>query len=303
MRGMKRWTKFSMSGGTAPYVFLTPTALLFLFIFVFPIVFVVWVSLFRWNMLKPQAGMRFVGLGNFTDLLSDSMFWESFWVTVRFVVFSVPIGIVLGLALALLLNRAYRGKKWIQSLLLTPMMVAPVAVYLSWKFLLEPTFGIVNHVLRTLGLPTYGWFADVKTALASVVLVDIWTNVPFIFLVLYAALQSVPHDPVESAQVDGANRFQVFWHVTLPSIKPVLLVITIVRMMDAIRVFDNIFVLTRGGPANSTRTIQYMDYDLAFNAFDVGKGSALAIIIVVIILIVGSLMIREMNRMNDELRQ
>jgi multiple sugar transport system permease protein len=236
-------------------------------------------------------------------LLQSELFWDSFWVTVKFVCMSAPIGLLLGLCLALLLNRKFKGKHLIQTFMLIPMMVAPIAAYLSWSFLLDPTYGVVNYLLGLIGVEGIGWFSSVKTALISVVLVDLWLTVPFVFLVLFAALQAVPQDPVESAQVDGANRLQTFWHVILPSIMPVLMVVTIIRIMDAIRVFDNIFVLTQGGPGGVTKTIQYMNYELAFQAFEVGRGSALAIIIVLVILLVGSVLIRQMNKTNKELRQ
>jgi multiple sugar transport system permease protein len=293
---------FRANGAWAPYVFLTPTVVLFLCIFLFPALFIIHSSFFRWNMLKPQAGKTFIGLKNFSDLLTNDQFLQALIVTGKFVLYSTPTGLLLGLGLALLLNRSYRGKKWIQGALLSPMMVAPVAIYLSWRFLLEPTFGVVNYVLGWFGIMGPGWFSDASTALISVVMVDVWSTVPFVFLVMYAALQAVPQDPVESAQVDGANRWQIFWNVTLPAIKPVLLVVLIMRIMDTIRIFDNIYVLTRGGPANATRTVQFLDYELAFNAFDIGKGSALALMIVCLILLVGSLLIREMNRTNEELR-
>ncbi len=283
-----------------PYVFLTPTLILFVCVFLFPIGFVLWSSMFKWNLMKPASGKIFVGLGNFIDLLSDNSIWNALWVTAKFVLMSVPLGILAGFCLALLLNRKFRFKRIIQALLIIPSMVAPAASYLSWKFLMEPTYGAVNYVLSLLDITGPGWFADTKTALLSVVIVDLWVNIPFIFLVLYAGLQAVPQDPLEAACVDGASKFRTLWHVTIPFMKPVILVVLIVRVMDAIRIFDNIYVLTRGGPANATRTIQFECYHLAFNSFLVGKGSALAIIIVLIILLFGSALMKQMYAANDE---
>jgi len=293
MKNQAKWT---------PYLFLCPTLLLFLVIFMIPIGFVLYSSVFDWNLQKPHEGRVFIGLGNFVDLLTDKKVWAALWVTAKFVILAVPVELLLGLLIALLLNRSFMGKRWVQGIILTPLMVSPVAIYLSWKFLLEPTFGIVNYLLGKIGVGPYGWFSDVNMALLSVVLVDIWQNTAFVFLVFYAALQTVPREPVESAQVDGANRFHVFWYVTLPAIKPAALVLAIIRVMDAIRAFDNIYVLTLGGPANATRTIQFLDYELAFKTLEVGQGSALGLIIVVVILLVGSLLIREMNRTNEELK-
>lgn len=299
--GIKR--KILSPDKTAPYVFLAPTILLFAFIFLFPILFILWVSMYRWNLLKPSDGITFVGFGNFLELFSSSSFWSALWVTAKFVFITVPVGMFLGLCIALLLNRKFPLKKIIQAIIIIPTMIVPTAAYLSWKFLLEPTFGVVNYLLSLLKIPGPGWFSDLNTALISVVIVDLWATVPFIFLVLYAGLQAVPNEPLEAAHADGANRWQKFLYVTIPYLKPVLLVMLVVRIMDAIRVFDNIYVLTKGGPANSTRTIQYECYHLAFNSFLAGKGSALALIIVVIILLVGLPMIRQINLLNEEIKQ
>jgi multiple sugar transport system permease protein len=283
----------------ALYVFLTPTLILFIFVFIFPILFVSYTSLLDWSLLNPARGISFVGLENFKNLLLDKEFWNSLFVTIKFILMSVPLGLLLGLVLALHLNRRYPGKRFIQSLMLLPIMVAPVAAYLSFKFLLEPTYGLVNYLLGLIHLSGIGWFSDPKTALISIVIVDLWLAIPFIFLVLYASIQAVPQEQYEAAMVDGANQFQLHRFITIPSIKPVFIVVTIIRIMDAIRVFDSIYSLTKGGPANSTMTLQYLCFNYAFNTFLVGKGSATAIIIVIIILLFGILLILQLQRSYD----
>jgi len=284
------------------FSFLLPTLLLFAFVFIFPICFVLFASLLDWNMMKPMAGVRFVGIENYISLLTDKSIWHSIWVTAKFVIVAVPLEMVLGVCLALLMDREFKGKRIIQALILIPCMVSPTSSYLSWKFLFEPTYGLLNYLLGLLHLKEIGWLSDVKTALMSIVIVDMWQNIPFVYLVAYAGLQAISEEPVEAAQVDGASGLQILWHVILPELKPVLLVTAIVRLMDAIRVFDNIYVLTRGGPADATRTLQYECYDTAFQALLVGRGSALAIIIVVIILMVGWPLIKQMNEITEERR-
>ncbi len=294
------WSRKITSDRYAPYVFLSPTIILFIAIFLFPIIFVIGSSFTNWNLLRPDAGINFIGFKNFSDLLTDPNIWGSIGNTAVFTLVSVPLSIILGLLLAIIMDKLTRGKKLVETLLLIPMMIAPIAIFLSFRFMFEPTYGIVNKLLALMGVEGPGWFSSVDTAMFTVILVELWRTVPFVYIVLYAALQTLPSDPFEAAKVDGAGPFQTFKSITIPLIKPTLLVITIVRVMDAIRAFDIIYVLTRGGPANATKTIQYICYEMAFSGFAVGKGSALAIIIVVIILLCGFFLIRAMNKAKQE---
>lgn len=302
MAGKRRHnTGVTRSHRYVPYLFLGPTILLFLTIFIVPIVFVVGSSFTNWNMLNPAAGIKFNGFNNYITLFQDGNIWNALYITFIFTVVSVPISMAMGLALALVVENMSHGKKAVETVLLLPMMVAPVSICLAFKFMFEPTFGIVNKVLALVGIQGPGWFASTSTAMLSVIIVEVWKAVPFVYIMMYANLKTLPVEPFEAARVDGGNSWQIFWYLTLPTLKPSLLVLLIIRLMDAIRTFDIIYVLTKGGPANTTKTLQYICYELSFQGFAVGKGSALAIMIVAIILITGVSLIHSMNKINEEI--
>ena len=303
MKGKKRnsYTGITKSQRYVPYLFLSPTMVLFAAVFIIPIIFVVCTGFTNWNMLDPSKGIKFVGLRNYINLLKDPNVWNSLKVTFLFTIIVVPLNIAMGIALALTVDSMKRGKKLVETILLIPMMVASVSVMLTFRFMFEPTYGIINKLLAVVGISGPGWFASTKTALLTVVIVELWKQVPFAYLMMYASLQTLPTEPFEAARVDGGSSWQIFRYITVPSLKPSIYVLLIVRIMDTIRTFDNIYVLTKGGPGNSTKTIQYICYELSFQSFYVGKGSALAMIIVIIILITGIGLISAMNKINREL--
>lgn len=284
-----------------PYAFLAPTLILFIAVFIVPVFFVVGSSFTNWNLLNPAAGIKFNGVSNYVNLFKDPNVWNALWVTFVFTVVSVPLSMIMGFALALVVDHMSRGRKLVETILLLPMMVAPVSIFLAFRFIFEPTYGIINKLLKLVGIAGPGWFASTQTALLTVIIVELWKSVPFVYLMIYASLKTLPTEPLEAAKVDGGSPWQIFRHITIPCLKPSLYVLLIVRLMDTIRAFDNIYVLTKGGPGNSTKTIQYICYELSFQGFAVGKGSALAIIIVFIILITGVGLIRSMNKINNEL--
>ena len=270
-------------------------------VFLIPIFFVFGASFTSWNLLNPAAGINFVGLRNYISLLTDPGILTAMRNTLVFTAVSVPLSMILGFGLALCVNKLKRTLKITETLLLVPLMVVPVSIFLTFRFMFEPTFGVVNSFLSLLGISGPGWFATTNTAMLSIIIVEMWRVVPFVYIVTFAALKMIPSEPLEAAQVDGANALQTLFFVTIPMIKPALLVMLIVRLMDAIRVFDLIFVLTRGGPANATRTIQYAGFELSFQGFLIGRGSALAVIIVLIIIILGFGIIKAMHKANEEM--
>lgn len=284
-----------------PYLFLAPTIVLFATVFVTPILFVILSSFTNWNLLNPSQGIRFNGIDNYINILKDPNIWEALKVTFIFTVVSVPLSIAMGFALAVSVENMRRGKKVAETIFLLPMMVAPVSVFLAFRFMFEPTYGIINKLLKHIPIEGPGWFASADTALLTVIIVELWKSVPFVYLMFYASLKTLPEEPFEAAKVDGATGGQTFWYITVPSLKPSIYILLIVRLMDTIRTFDNIYVLTKGGPGNSTKTIQYICYELSFQGFTIGKGSAVAILIVLIILVTGIGLISSMNKINQEL--
>lgn len=199
---------------------------------------------------------------------------------------------LLGLTMALLVNGLGRGQKVVRILLLLPYLLPTVTVALSWRMMLSPNYGIVNQILNVLGLPVYNWFSDIHTAFGMLVLIDIWQNSPFVFLLLYAALQSVPESQYEAARIDGAGSFQLLLHITIPNIRTSLALCALLRTIDSFRLFDKVNLLTGGGPANTTATITQYLYNFGIKSLDFGYGSAGAVVMTLLVLVLSSLYIR-----------
>lgn len=250
----------------------------------YPFGFMIYLSVIRWKASLAYLPKTFVGISHFIRLFQDEFFWSAIGVTFHFVGVVILIEFFFGLALALVLNREIRGRDVIRSLFLLPMMLAPVAVGLIWRFILNDEVGILNYFFSVLGLPPQAWLGDVRTALAAIILVDIWQWTPFVILVLLAGLQSLPSEPFEAARVDGASPVQMFRFVTLPLLKPVILIVLLFRTIDAYRVFDKIYIMTYGGPQTATETLSLYVYRNGFRHYDMGYTAALSILMLVIII-------------------
>ena len=201
---------------------------------------------------------------------------------------------LLGLGLALLLNNQIRGRGFFRASLLVPMMLPTVVVGVVWRLMLNPNFGAVNETLKQFGIDTESltWTASPKLALLSVIAVDVWQWTPFVFLVLLAGLQAIPQEPYEAALIDGSSRWQTFWHVTLPLLKPSILIVLLLRTMDLLRVFDQIFILTEGGPGFATETISLYIYRTAFRFFDFGYAAAMSFVLLALTNVISALYIK-----------
>ena len=205
---------------------------------------------------------------------------------------TVILEMLIGFGLALFVNSLHKGQKVMRTLLLLPYLLPTVTVALIWRMMLSPNYGIVNQVLEALHLPVYNWFSDIHTAFGMLVLIDVWQCAPFVFLLLYAALQAVPQDQYEAARMDGAGRLKILFYVTVPNIKSSLALCALLRTIDSFRLFDKVNLLTGGGPANSTATITQYLYNYGIKTFDFGLGSAGAIVMTVIVLILSSFYIK-----------
>jgi multiple sugar transport system permease protein len=220
-------------------------------------------------------------LANFTRLATDGFFLSALGHTAVYAVVALTFEFMLGLGLAVLLDRSVRGRSLFRAALLIPMMIPPVVVGVVWRLMLNADFGAINGTLKSLGVNTEAltWTASPKLALASVIAVDIWQWTPFMFLVLLAGLQAIPQEPYEAAKIDGASRWQTFQHITLPLLKPAILVALLLRTMDLLRVFDQIFILTEGGPGFATETVSLYIYRAAFRFFDFGYAAAMSFVL------------------------
>lgn len=256
-------------------------------LFVYPFFRLVWFSFTEYR-LTSQAPPAFVGLANYVQALGqDAHFWKAVWLTLYFAFGSVAGQFILGFALALLLNREFRGESFFRTLMLFPIIATPVAMSLVWSMLMNPMMGHLNYYLSLIGLPPSAWASDVGTVMPSLILIEIWHWTPMTMLILLAGLKTLPPDPFEAAVVDGANRRQIFFKITLPLMQPYIVLLLILRLVHGLKVFDKIFVISSGGgPKRAAETLNLMIYQEAFRSLNYGYASALGVIMLVIILVV-----------------
>jgi multiple sugar transport system permease protein len=258
-----------------------PGTVLMLLVFGIPLLFSAWLSLEGWSPDQNLFGGKFNGLANYQDLLTDPEFVGSLILTLQYTACVVAAELGVGLGIALLLNIDLPWIGLFRTLLIIPMMITPVVAAFCWKLLLDPDHGVINYFLQQ----HIVWLGRPGTALLSVAVVNIWQNAPYVAILLLAGLRSLPNEPVEAAKIDGASRFQMFWHITLPLLRPYLMVAMLLRMIFEFRSFDNVYVLTSGGPANSTMTLSMYTYLASFVRFDLSLGAAAAWMMLLISLV------------------
>jgi len=267
-----------MRSPNVAWLFLAPSIAILVVFGVLPFVYVLVVSFMDWNTFAANPEPHFAGVENFRRLVFDEQFLKALWVTLKFAFFAVASEIVLGYLLAQLMMKDFPGKGFFRTIHTLPLVIAPIAVGATWRLLTVPGLGPVPFYLKEWFGIDYliGRYAD--QAFATTVIMDIWHWTPLVTLTLLAALSSLPKEPFEQAQIDGANRFQVFWHVTLPLLKPAILATVFIRMMDALRTVDEVWMLTGGGPGSATRYIGLHIWRVVFPKTDYGYGSAMSII-------------------------
>ncbi|MEM7488857.1 MAG: sugar ABC transporter permease, partial [Pseudomonadota bacterium] len=221
-----------------PYLFLAPAVAVMAIALLYPIGYMIYASFLDWNPSQRIGEAEWVGLRNYAGLFADEAFRESFWVTIRFAALVVSIEMVLGVGLALLLDRELRGMTVLRTVFILPMMIAPIVVGLVWRYMYHPTVGTFNKVLTDLGFGPAPWLSDGNWAFASIVIADIWQWTPFIFILSLAALQSLPRSAMEAARIDGATGWQLIWYIKLPLMLPVLIVTALLRLIDAFKVLE-----------------------------------------------------------------
>lgn len=271
---------------------LTPTLIVLLVMTAYPLIFTFVYSFTDYNYLKGTENASFVLFDNYVSLFKNGYFQQAVWNTIKFSILAVVLEMALGLLIAVFVNSLKRGQKIMRTLLLLPYLLPAVTVALSWRMMLSANYGIINQFLKGLGLPVFNWFMDTKTAFGTILLIDVWQNVPFVFLLLYASLQSVSENQYEAARIDGAGFFQQFWYITLPNIKGSLALCALLRTIDTFRLFEKVNVLTGGGPAGTTTTITQFLYTYGIKSLDFGFGSAGAIVMTLLVLILSSFYIK-----------
>jgi multiple sugar transport system permease protein len=243
----------------------------------------IWGSFRDWSPSQTIGEAEFVGLKNYISLWNDPNFHESMWVTLKFAFFCVSIEMVLGVGLALLLDRNIRGMSILRTMFILPMMIAPVVVGLMWRYMYHPTVGTFNRTLEWLGLPDVDWLGS--HALMSVIIADIWQWTPFIFILALAALQSLPRSALEAAKIDGATGWQQIVHIKLPLMMPVLIVTGLLRLIDAFKVLEVILVLTEGGPGLSTEILALRISRTATEFRELGEAAAMSNYLLILLML------------------
>lgn len=257
------------------WLMIAPGLLLTVALGTLPLVLLVGLGFARVDLANPRAN-GWVGLANFARLLGEARFWHALQVTAIYTVSTVTLQVVLGMALALLLFRSFRGQNLLRTLVLLPMVLSPVVVGLLWRtLLLTPRFGLIDYLVESLGLGSHRWLGDPALALASVIAIHTWQWTPYAFLVFLASLSALPPEPLEAARIDCVSRWQLLWHVILPLLRPAIIIVVILRTIVALNAFAAIYAATGGGPGLATEILNLYIYDASFVNLSIGYGSAL----------------------------
>ncbi|MGD9536359.1 MAG: carbohydrate ABC transporter permease [Alphaproteobacteria bacterium] len=284
---------------TAAWLLLSPTMIVLTLVGFWPLVYSLWISLTGYRPTNPNVHQGWVGLDNYGATLSSGQFWNAIWITVIFTGFSVVLSLLLGLGLAFLFNRRLPGFAALRIVVLIPMLITPIAVGITWRIMFIPDSGVLNYLLRSVGLPDLHWTGSEGQALPSLILMDVWQWTPFMFLIIYAGLKALPASPFEAARMDGATRWQIFWNVTLPLLRPVILLAVLLRGIDAVRTYDQIYMTTRGGPNFATETASIYIQRINFRFFEVGYGAAVSWTFLILLMAAVVLFIRYSGFLRD----
>jgi multiple sugar transport system permease protein len=264
------------------YLLLAPAFILLLAVVVYPIVDLIITSFQFNNLAQPWMGTPFVGFENYSRALSDERFWEATWHTVAYIIVTVPGAVVVGLGLALLANQPFKVKWPVRLGLLLPWALPLVFSGLIFRWFFEYSQGLVNNTLIALGMSAKPWLTDPNLAFIAICIAIIWKTSSFVALVLLAGLQTIPRSLYEAAEIDGASKLQQFWEITLPMLRPAIVVALIFRTITSIQTFDIPFAMTNGGPGNSTETLAMFIHKTTIDFLDLGYGSALAVLMFIV---------------------
>ncbi len=266
-------------------------------IIIFPIVFTLITSFYDYTLLNPKHD-EFVGLENYYEVLEEEYFGHSVFVTIQFVLATVLIEFFIGFVLALALDKVQRFKSLYYFILLAPLMINPVVVGLMWRMILHTELGIMNYLLKILSINRVNWLGDSDIAFWTIVFVDIWHQVSFMTILLLAGLAALPREPYEAARMDGASALRCFIYITLPLMRPVIIVALLLRFIFAVKTFDIIYIMTKGGPGIATDLVSYFIYRSAFFSLDIGRASALSVGLLVIVLLLTFYLYKYMRSLN-----
>ena len=277
-------------------IFLVPAILVLFLTTIYPMLYAGYLSFRSYDLAKLFVPRVFVGWANYREVLSSSEFLHTLVITFRLMAITLSVQLVLGVGLGLLTVQRLPGMPVVRTLLLIPMMISPVIVGLIWLFLYFPELGYLNYFLGFVGLGPIPWITSTGWALWAIAIADIWQWTPFVMMGTAAAIHNLSPEPYEAAMIDGNSRWQIFWHVTLPQIKPVLVSLMFLRAIDAFKLYDIIFVLTRGGPGDATEVLSMFIYRQSFTFWRMGVGAAASFVSLAIVVVLITLFFKSLNR-------
>lgn len=264
-----------------------PSIILLLLLFLFPIVYSFVLSFTNYNYVKGTSA--FIGFRNYTSVFSDPDFINSLKVTFIISIVSVIVQFIFGILLSLFTLNITKGQGLFKTTFLIPQMIAPTVAGLLFRFMFNQEFGIINSALKAMGMQAVPWLVDPNMAVFSVVLTDSWTCIPFVFLLVYTAFSSLPQDMLEAGRIDGGNAIQIFFRIQLPNVRSALMVTLVLRFMDVFRIYDSIYIMTKGGPGTATEALSLYIYRVNWSKYQMGKASAMSYIMMIIMAIIGIL--------------
>jgi multiple sugar transport system permease protein len=268
----------------ARWSFMAPTTVLLVAMLAYPILYTLEISFSSFELASFTA-TEWVGWDNYRDVWEDYRFWESMKVTGIYLLFALPIQIVLGFAIAFLINAEWRGRGVVRALFIIPMVVAPVVAGGVWRMILDPLWGIANYALGLIGIGPFDWFGSPGLAMASIIIIDTWRWTPFVVLIATAALLSLPQDVLDAAEIDGANWWHKLWSIVLPLLVPVIAATFVVRWLGAVKMFDIVLASTLGGPGGATQVVNLFIYEEAFRSLKFAESAALAVIVLAVTMV------------------
>jgi multiple sugar transport system permease protein len=275
------------------WMFGLPAAVIVVAVILFPWMFTLYMSVHDW---KVSGATPFVGLANYIKMLSDDRFLSSVVRTLYFTTAAVVAPVLLGVWAAMCFAEKFPMRGLARTLFVLPMMATPVAISLVWTMMFHPQLGVLNYLLTSVGLPPSTWVYDTGTVIPTLVMVETWQWTPLVMLIVLGGLASLPTDPYEAAVLDGASRWQMFRHITLPLVWPFIMVAAVIRVIDALKTFDTIYVITLGGPGTASETINILLYQTAFAYYDLGYASAIVVVFFILILLISLLLLRVRKR-------
>jgi ABC-type sugar transport system permease subunit len=282
--------------GVLAFTLLIPSMLVILGVLIFPLITSLGLSFTDLKLTKPKSGV-FIGLGNYFDAIMDPIFWASIQRTLIFAVSTVLIETCMGVAIALLLNQKFVGRGFVRGLVILPWALPYVVNGIMWKWIFDANYGAFNAALTQLGIieKYHIWLGDPSTAMILVIFANIWKETPVAIILVLAALQSIPADLYEAAAIDGAKRVKIFTHITLPLLKPIIISLIIIKTIWALKEFDLIYIITKGGPANGTNMFSYYIYQNTFQFLNFGYGSALAYMLTILTIGLSAIYMRSLK--------